>query len=1595
MPDNERASRRPPPDALTTAIAAAKKHPDNAAHWELVEELVETAQRPNDVRDLFRVVLDKRDLPANVASQVGQRAVRFYESWFGDDASGLGDLLMRVLDRDQSADWAFERLTVAFTVVERWNDLLTAYDTAITRADQTTRRMKLLDEAAQLAKDFAAQPDRAIGYMNQLFALDPGNAALASSLERLLERQGRWVDLISLWRSRVEVQPARQQRDTHLRMASCYLDALRDPASALREVERVLKDAPDYKPALDLLERVLIAEGSRSPERRTSLRYLRDHFQKANKPHEVVRVLEQGLQYAAIEDRRGLLRELVERSIDLREDARAMQHQASLLVLDPLPKERDALRALAERTRNFEQYAVALSDAARDCSEPHLRIELLMEAARLREENLGQVDVAIGYYNQVFGAGVSADSTINAGRRLLRLLEQTDREHDTLDVLARMCELEPVEGVRKTMLGKLAQLADKLGDRERARRAWSSRVGDDSNDVEALDALVAAAARDEDYPALVKLLRQRTQAKGAAHQRRADLIWLAQVFDEKLRDLDSAITTWREVRELFGEDRQAVSALTELLSRAERWPELAVVLSEAAQGEVQRFTELQTQLGDAYRARLAKPDLAVLRYRSALQVDPSHARARDGQKALLDHELCRAMAVGSLAEAYRQTDEWQNTLDLLEARIDSAKSPEDCAVVLVESALLAETRAKDPGRALDLYRRAFTFAPDDRGSEREIRRLAEQLDRWDAVVGAYRDTIASFRQPTPRVAELRFAEGATLETRLSNAEAALDAYCEAAHIAPEREEFTSAAARLAASLGRWDLAAREVIASCAAKRTILPAPFELLENAAREGGAWDALCAAFDAGLANPPGLLTATVKRDLHRRVAQLHRTQRNDSAAAEAALLRALESDPLDRETLQALAEVQRTMPSAALVQTLRKLADVDRDSLDALWEAAEVCSERSSEPSESEAVLAALYERAVFVWRRGQAPTGQVEPRTAAAFAVERLCALYRAQNKPQRALDLLIEAARLGFEPPTRQALLLEAAALAMNGLGDVPRAISLYREVLERDPRDGLALTALEKLYAQQDRLPELLVLRRHELALDPKGPRKLELRLEITRLLGELEERGDRLSALAQNLAEQPGHKPSLDALNGLLREKRKYVELSELFEGQARILTAQGHRAAAAWLWREVAVLRERELQDTRAALVAYRELHELEPASDASEALARLHATLGDHALAAEWLEVRLGSAPAELRPATAVALARAQIDAGQSAPARACLEQALVEQPSFQDARDLLAQLYRQDGAHELLARVLAQGAESITDPTRRLAYLREAADLYCDKLHTPDRAIPALQRATELAPDDVRLRSMLAQGLHVAGRFDEARAVLKALIDGNRPRSSPTRSSSSITPRKWISATRAPCTCWPASLNSRASWIAPNAPIAACCCCCADRRARPRTPWARPRSSSSCIESRSRASNNRRPMSSWPRHSRPQPRTSSKRGASRAYCVSAVRSICFCAFSTRDWPWRVNPSSKPSCCLPRPISWNTRRASSGRRSSCVCVRSHSMSTPTRCTQQPWPCRCAPTNCRATSTCSRSWQTTRSAPARRRARARTRGSPCAWAA
>src|SRR5690606_24327705 len=106
------------------------------------------------------------------------------------------------------------------------------------------------------------------------------------------------------------------------------------------------------------------------------------------------------------------------------------------------------------------------------------------------------------------------------------------------------------------------------------------------------------------------------------------------------------------------------------------------------------------------------------------------------------------------------------------------------------------------------------------------------------------------------------------------------------------------------------------------------------------------------------------------------------------------------------------------------------------------------------------------------------------------------------------------------------------------------------------------------LSEQENRVLELVVLRRRELALTTDPARRLELRLLLSDLAGRLERQGGRVESLRENLADQPGHPASIEALVEVLSDKGRFAALADVLTEQAQALQEAGDAEGAAGLW-------------------------------------------------------------------------------------------------------------------------------------------------------------------------------------------------------------------------------------------------------------------------------------------------------------------------------------------------------------------------------------------------------------------------------------------
>jgi tetratricopeptide (TPR) repeat protein len=1362
--------------SFTAALKAAENSPDSEDGWDHVEDLADQLQRPDEVGELYRTVLET-DLSRDVRNTVAERAVQFHEEWFGDTPDAITQLLTNIMEKDPSADWAFDRLVVTLTSAEQWGELLTVYDRRLDTTRDPGTRKQLLDDATGVARDFAKQPERAADYLRQLLDLDPKNEKRAAALERLYERQERYADLIDLWKQRAERLDPGEARKLRVKIATCFLDRLDDSEQALGALERIVTESPGHEKACEQLERILSLGAAEEGIRLRALSLLRKNYQASERPEDVVRVLEQALGFVADEDAPQVRREIGTRLAILGKDTEAMAHYTALLEHEPADTDaRKQLRQLAKRSDRSDLHAGALIAAAEGSEDPALSSALVLDAAQIYRDFLDDTEKAIELYTKVLGTeDVEPSTALAAAHSLNELLASAGRSEDRLAVLEQLGKLERASAVRRSLLGEAAMLAAQLGQLDRALEDWNRRLEADDRDLEALDAIVEVLETSERWGELVDALRRRASATTRSQQRRADLIRAASIQKEQLEDVGAAIDTWNSVREEFGDAPDVLAALDGLMATAMRWGELADVLQQSAGTGREQAARLLSRLGDIQRVHLDKAREAATAYAQALGVDASNDVARMGLRALLEDENCVRDAASALATAYRSTGDWEQLLEILEPRLASRGDAAERVRVLREAAQLYERRSKDTNAALAAMARALPSDPADLTLEHELVRLGEATEDWGLVAKAFSAAATAAEAIPARAAQLHHEAGRLYELKLGDASTATDQYAAAAEFDASRIESFEALGRTAASASKWEAASTAAIASTRMRDRLPTELFEQLEQAAGAGEDWPSLLGAFDGVLRENASSLRTELARDLEAHFADWYLLHSDDDDAAEAALSRALVHDPSDRENLARLASLQRRSPNAALVETLFRIDGlVDRD-LDPLQEAATVALEHVEDPALVQDTLERLYRRAAGLWAHGEKARGQHGAPSACAWALGQLVERYESGGEIELAARLLVDGAKLPVQPTKSREFRQQAAELLAKQ-GHRARALELYREVLAESPDDLETLGRMATLSQQEDRISELLGLRLKQLDLTEDPDKRIELRLELSRLSGELESRGGRIGALEANLRERPGHAESIEQLAAIFEERARFDPLVELLEKQGSKL-GEEDAARAALLWGRAAGLAETELHDVDRAVQAHQKVVELATTTDALDALARLELHRDQPAVAARWLEQRLETAPEKARVAVLLQLARARIRAEQQDGAVEALETAFAEAPRNAEVRKLLIGLYRQREDWAALARTLSTATEHAADEDTMLAYASEAAELFYAKLDQPENAVPVLEKALEITPDDRTLKSMLADGLRVAGRLDEAKKLLSDLIAGfGRRRSS---------------------------------------------------------------------------------------------------------------------------------------------------------------------------------------------------------------------------
>lgn len=658
---------------------------------------------------------------------------------------------------------AQKALTRLFERQSRFAELVAMYEQDLLQTQDRDQLITTLNKVALIYEERLSDLDHAIECMRRILDLASDHLPSIRNLSRLLERAGRFQELID--NQELEASLAgdtKQVLSLYHRNAEILDEQLKDRARAIAAYERVLTLTPSYLPALKALGRLYAQE---------------------SKWEQLIRMYRAEAEFSANPEAAAAL---IYKIGELYEHRLKDEHQAVASfqeVLTLAPSHFPALRALARLYKSQDAWEslieVLRSDAA-NRTDPIERANALYQAATIWEDQLKRPDMAIEVFQEVLRLAPGHTVTLRALERLF-LADEDVKE--LVALLDRETQMAQTPGARVAAYMKLARLyLDHFQEPARAAQCCEAVLALEPHHLVALKTLERIRAGDRARRGELRLRLAERVKDGRLHtalrvnaatdlDKGADVEALRRAVAENPRDPRLAFILERALRQTGD-----AAGLSELYIRR-----LQVVTDDLER------VELMLRSAELDEARLNNPNRAEQAYRAALQLQPQCLPAMQGLRRVLARK-------GDAASARV----------LLESEARTSRDPRSAIEAFISAAKLAAGPLQDSDGAIALYRLALEKDPLEptatagleellasRGGAADLAMMQEQ--RGDARL-AQRDTAAA--------ATAFFGAAKTHLTALNNRTRALELLERTLSLEPQHPEALELRAQLLLEDGR-------------------------------------------------------------------------------------------------------------------------------------------------------------------------------------------------------------------------------------------------------------------------------------------------------------------------------------------------------------------------------------------------------------------------------------------------------------------------------------------------------------------------------------------------------------------------------------------------------------------------------------------------------------------------------------------------------------------------------------------------------------------------------------------------------------------------
>jgi len=1004
--------------------------------------------------------------------------------------------LLEVKEDSEEAIDALERLLPA---LDRFAELVAILRKKAEMAPDPLDAKDCFYKIAEIQESTLSSTEEAISTLRHLLNIDDTDEVAISSLERLYLASEAWIDLVGIYQRKIEsLIDADERRKVIFQMAYVYEAKLEEAFESITAYRSVLDENPDDVEALVALNRLYTHE-KMWPD----------------------------------------LMEIMDRQIGLTSDpgeTNNLNYRAGWV----LQNEMDELESAIERYERVLRDDATYGDARQ-------ALEVLVREPDAREP----------------------------AARVLEPLYRAAGEWDPLiEVLELRLESEMDPLVKVDLLKKVAELNEEgRTDSRAAFDAYGRAFGEDPSDGEVTGHLERLAQSLSIWAELTGIYEKRLEDIYEDDLGRRITMTLARIYEEALGDDAKAIEKYNKALDYSGDESDPLAALDRLLERTSNWRDLAKVLEREveAAGDPAVEAALLFRLGNLRRTEFGEHEGAIGAYREVLDRDQRHEGTLAALEELLDLPESTEQVLDILEPVYESAENHERVTWLAWKRLELIEDPFDRASLLERIADLSETQLGDEARAMDAYGHALIQRPDEPRYLEQMERLAESLGRWAEATAVLENILVQEGLDESVFMQLALRCADWNADKLGDTRRAEQYYKSALERDQENTDALGRLETIYRNLGEIDHLIKiletkaEFEYDLVKKKEILAEVADLAENAltdtAAAARAWKAISELDEADTKAQDALIRlyemsgqwedlieildrkarfATETSEglaLRHRIGDLCRTQLEDSDRAANAYRDALDLDPEDEVSLNALEDLFALAEDWSSVQDilLRRLSGVDPGpqrvpTMEKLALLAEKRFENTDEATDYWHQILSFDPNYISAYDQLERLLGANERWYDLVEVIKRHAEYFETIGDRDGEVAQLVRIARMWEEK-----------------LDSPESAAEILETILEREPNNVAALTGLARLHERAKDWEKCRAVLAQAASLNPEGAQAAELYFRMGQVEAELENPAKALEHYASAVEWDPSHVEALTALETSAREQKDWMEVARI----------------------------------------------------------------------------------------------------------------------------------------------------------------------------------------------------------------------------------------------------------------------------------------------------------------------------------------------------------------------------------------------------------------------------------------------------------------